>query len=561
MVSKLKSLTNRAVKIAALESELASRDERIAALQGAVAERDGRISVLEGMVSSNHEAAAAISSELKSAQANLKAYKHQADLLKAVYDSTSWRLTKPLRQVLGALKPAHRNTLRRAAKLLYWLLTPHRLPSRLRLIRARNQEMRERPSAYEGQNIETSPDTEQFLPGAKALDNLSDGEFILSIGELLFHGGGASPRDIEHCKKVLQEDPARRTELIRSQIEAHVARQQDGEVPWDPYRCWIMGTDRFLTPSVWQERALSLTLGTSGTPLPKTTESSQVFKHSGRYLVSAIASLYKGRRYLKSFLDNITSQTIFDQSELIIIDANSPEGEQEIIAEYQKTYPNIIYRRINYRIGVYEAWNVGIQLARGKYLTNTNLDDLRRRDSFKLQSAALDLHEFADVAYQDFYYSFNSSLSFSEVAQFGFKSDLPIITANNLLAFNSPHNAPMWRKSLHDEIGLFDTSYKSAGDWDFWLSCLWKGKSFIKINTPHVAYFQNPEGLSTGSSTRGVEEARQVVRRYARKLISPHLLMSRRSFANALEITPDWNRNLSYYDVVQNQLKLLGNRH
>ena len=156
LVSKLKSVTNRAGEIAALESELASRDERIATLQSANTERDGRISVLEGMVTSNHEVVAAISSELKSAQANLKAYKHQADSLNAIYVSTSWQLTKPLRQALDALKPAHRNTLRRAAKLLYWLLTPHRLPSRLRLIRARNQEMRERSSAYATSESEAS---------------------------------------------------------------------------------------------------------------------------------------------------------------------------------------------------------------------------------------------------------------------------------------------------------------------------------------------------------------------------------------------------------------------
>ena len=148
MVSELKSVTTQADQIAALESELVSRDERIATLQSAVAERDGRISVLEGNVTSNHEAVAAISRELKSTQAKLIAYKHQADLLNAVYVSTSWRLTRPLRQALDALKPAHRNTLRRAAKLLFWLLTPHRLPSRLRLRRARNQEVQQRSSPY-----------------------------------------------------------------------------------------------------------------------------------------------------------------------------------------------------------------------------------------------------------------------------------------------------------------------------------------------------------------------------------------------------------------------------
>ena len=173
----------------------------------------------------------------------------------------------------------------------------------------------------------------------------------------------------------------------------------------------------------------------------------RAFKHSGEYIVSAIASLYKGRRFIEKFLENITTQTIFDRCELIIIDADSPEGEEEIIAEYQKMYPNIVYKRINYRIGVYDAWNIAVQLARGRYLTNTNVDDLRRSDSFELQAGALDANPAVDVVYQDVFYTLDPSLSFDEVASLGFKTELPIITACNLLAFNSPHNAPMWRKA------------------------------------------------------------------------------------------------------------------
>ena len=114
-----------------------------------------------------------------------------------------------------------------------------------------------------------------------------------------------------------------------------------------------------------------------------------------------------------------------------------------------------------------------------------------------------------DVVYQDFYYSFDPDLDFDQVAAFGFKSELPIVTPHNLLAFNSPHNAPMWRKSLHQELGLFDTSYRSAGDYEFWVRCMAGAnhKRFGKINTPHVVYYQNPEGISTRPDTRGVEES------------------------------------------------------
>ncbi len=389
---------------------------------------------------------------------------------------------------------------------------------------------------------------------------VSDGEFILSVGEVLFLAGGAMARDIEHWRKYLRERPGRRTRLVRKLVSAYISRQQQGETTsFVPELSHIMGTDQYLTLEAWQV-AVDLKLASSRARSAR-ARPSQAFQHSGTYLVSAIASLYKGRRFIEKFLENITSQTIFDRSELIIVDANSPEREDEVITKFQKTYPNIVYKRMNHRIGVYDAWNIAAEMARGRYVTNTNVDDLRRPDSFELQARALDHNPSVDVVYQDFFYTFDSSLSFEEVAQVGFKSDLPIITAQNLLMFNSPHNAPMWRKSLHQELGLFDTNFKSAGDWEFWLRCLWKGKSFLKINSPHVVYYINPEGLSTRPDTRGIEEGRQILRSYSRRLISPNLLLSRRAFAKLVGTATDWNEKRSYYDVVQEQLKLLGAHH
>ena len=390
-------------------------------------------------------------------------------------------------------------------------------------------------------------------------EEISDGEFILNIGELLFEGGGATPAQIVYFTRLLDENRARRSELVRRLINAHVKRQREEvAVTQDLHPAWIMGTKHHLSLTVWQEKTAKLAVAERGYRSQRSTREQRAFKHSGDYVVSAIASLYKGRPFMEKFLQNITTQTIFDRCELIIVDADSPEGEEEIIAEYQKAYPNIVYKRINYRIGVYDAWNIAVQLARGRYLTNTNVDDLRRSDFFELQAGALDANPSVDVVYQDFFYTLDASLSFDEVARLGFKTELPIITACNLLTFNSLHNAPMWRKAVHKEVGLFDTSYKSAGDWEFWLRCLWKGKKFFKVNIPHVAYYHNPEGLSTRADTSGLAEAKQILRRYSRRLISSQLLLSRQAFADLLGVPADWDEDVSYYEVVQRKLRRLG---
>src|SRR5690606_20978343 len=97
---------------------------------------------------------------------------------------------------------------------------------------------------------------------------------------------------------------------------------------------------------------------------------------SPRCLVSVIASVYEGGRFIEAFMENVCSQSVFrDWCELVVIDAASPEGEGEIVRRYMKDHPNIRYIRTPERIGIYEAWNLGIQEARGDFLTNANVDD------------------------------------------------------------------------------------------------------------------------------------------------------------------------------------------
>ena len=45
--------------------------------------------------------------------------------------------------------------------------------------------------------------------------------------------------------------------------------------------------------------------------------------------ISLFTSLFKGKVHLKGFLEDITNQSFFRRSELILINANSPEKEEE----------------------------------------------------------------------------------------------------------------------------------------------------------------------------------------------------------------------------------------
>ncbi|NJL22897.1 MAG: glycosyltransferase [Leptolyngbyaceae cyanobacterium SM1_3_5] len=213
-----------------------------------------------------------------------------------------------------------------------------------------------------------------------------------------------------------------------------------------------------------------------------------------RPLVSIITSLYRGRSFLEFFLENITTQTIFkDDCELVIINVSPSEGETELIEQYQKKFDNIQLVNIEERIGIYQAWNLAIDRSSGEFITNANVDDLRHQDSLEIQAKALLEQPDVSVVYSDVFYTFFPNLPFEFSAKCGLKTNLPAVNKFNLLRCNSPHNAPMWRRSLHEKIGSFDASFQSVGDHDFWIRACLEGVKFRKIEDTLISYFFNPK--------------------------------------------------------------------
>jgi len=73
-----------------------------------------------------------------------------------------------------------------------------------------------------------------------------------------------------------------------------------------------------------------------------------------------------------------------------------------------------------------------------------------------------------------------------------------------------PGPMPMWKKSVHEEVGYFDDKLSYAGDWEMFLRMVDSGRKFKKIDIPLGLYYHNSEGLSTSdkySVPRGAEEA------------------------------------------------------
>lgn len=240
--------------------------------------------------------------------------------------------------------------------------------------------------------------------------------------------------------------------------------------------------------------------------------------------VSIITSVFNGDEFIEGFMEDITHQTIFEQCELIIINANSPGiKEESIIFEYMKKFSNIIYVKLAEDPGLYSVWNLGIKLSRGIYLTNANVDDRLSVDSLERHAHALDKYPDVAMVYSDFYISNNANETFNQITS----KKIFFLPEPNKNCLCKAGNHPMWRKSLHKNCGLFNGKYKGLGDWDMWIRFALQGAVFMKLPVLTGVWYHNPKGLSTNPEHGFIAtEHKEILRKYRTFFINRAVLLA-----------------------------------
>lgn len=222
-------------------------------------------------------------------------------------------------------------------------------------------------------------------------------------------------------------------------------------------------------------------------------------------LVSAIVSTYNSERFIKGCIEDLELQTIAHQIEIIVIDSASPQNEGAIVRELQERYGNIRYLRTDQRETVYAAWNRGVALARGRYITNANTDDRHRSDAFELMARVMDSRPGVDLVYGDVLVTKIPNETFESHTPSGkytwYDWDRNILLDKG--CFIGPQ--PMWRRSIHELYGGFDPAYVTSGDYEFWLR-ISQTSDFFHIRQPLGLYLAHPESIEHQNEDRkGIE--------------------------------------------------------
>jgi glycosyltransferase involved in cell wall biosynthesis len=219
-------------------------------------------------------------------------------------------------------------------------------------------------------------------------------------------------------------------------------------------------------------------------------------------LVSAIVSTYNSERFIRGCLIDLESQTIAKRLEIIVIDSGSQQNEGAIVKEFQQRYDNIIYIRTEERESLYAAWNRGIKASRGKYITNANTDDRHHRRALERLVDTLEKHPECVLAYADVKVTKQENAKYFSRGIHGYLKN-PEFDQRLLFRGCYIGPQPLWRKDLHERYGYFDSSFLSAGDYEFWLRIV-KFERFIHVPKILGLYLYNPHGL--GAKSINIEE-------------------------------------------------------
>lgn len=225
--------------------------------------------------------------------------------------------------------------------------------------------------------------------------------------------------------------------------------------------------------------------------------------------VSVITSLYNCLEYLNGYFDAVES--ICDKSEIeFLLLHNDPKVEElELINKKIDGKDHFRYIKVEKLEGLYTTWNRGIKLSSGEYITIWNVDDIRLPDSILRQQKCLDNNPSAALTYGDIIISNeygNSSGRVIAEPQFS-RDNLQFYRQHIIGCF------PMWKKSIHDEIGYFDEQFRLVADFDFQIRTV---RRYDIVKTDGVLGYYLEYVSTKLSSNRKLQknETNALVRRY-----------------------------------------------
>ncbi len=204
-----------------------------------------------------------------------------------------------------------------------------------------------------------------------------------------------------------------------------------------------------------------------------------LFKRSleNKPLISIVTVVYNGEKHLEQTINSVLDQS-YDNVEYVIIDGGSIDGTLDIIKKYADM---IDYWVSEPDEGISDAFNKGIQLTTGKIIGLLNADDWYEDEC---TSYIVKNFNKGNILHSKLNYWTDGQIEFvSTPEQTNLEREMSI-----------SHPTVFIKRTVYETIGLFQTSYKLAMDYEILLRAYRQNISFYYIDHP-LANMRN-DGVS-----------------------------------------------------------------
>jgi glycosyltransferase involved in cell wall biosynthesis len=251
--------------------------------------------------------------------------------------------------------------------------------------------------------------------------------------------------------------------------------------------------------------------------------------------ISIITPTFNSEKTIEKTILSVIQQTHQFPLEYILVDGDSTDRTCEIIQRYSD-YINIFISEPDN--GAYDAMNKGISLASGDIIGIINSDDWYNSGAIKIVEETFTSNSKIDIVYSPITNYYKGEY----VATF-FPGDIEKLP----IRFTLNHPSCFIKKSAYELVGLYNSSFRIAADYDLILRLFLANCNFHYIDTPLAAYSLNGMSSSTNPITRA-------------KLIYECWKISQQAntcFSKKLT----WQRNKAYIAWIFNELFALPARY
>lgn len=218
-------------------------------------------------------------------------------------------------------------------------------------------------------------------------------------------------------------------------------------------------------------------------------------------LVSILMPIYKTAPFLREAMDSMLSQT-FTDFELIVLNDCSPDNAEEILDEYSD--PRIVRYLGEKNEGLANVLNVGMQMARGKYIARMDSDDISAPNRLEVQVNYLEQHPDIDLC------SCGMTLFGAMEDRWIRESDFETLRINALFFSPILHASSVWRREAFDRLSLrFRQEMVPAEDYDLWCRALSGGLRLVNIPDCLYMYRIHPD-QATGNTEKTLQKEQLV---------------------------------------------------